>query len=302
MADSRIEVVLLGTGAPLPNPDRCGAGNVIIAGGTRVLVDCGWGSARRLFAGGILPSTIDVACFTHMHSDHITDMADFIIMRWTGGAQRPLTVYGPEGTRETMDGFMAALARDIGYRKAHHGDLLSDEGIKMVVHEVPATGDAAAVATAGDLAIESFEVDHYPVVPALGFRFRRAATSVVISGDTRRCDSLVRAAADADLLVCEAMNIGMMRGAADRVESLGNATTAGLLRDATEYHSPTEDVAAMARDARVKRLVLSHLIPAVPPSAEDAKAAFMSGMSDIYTGPIEMGYDLMRITVGSEEA
>lgn len=301
MADSRIEVVLLGTGAPLPNPDRCGAGNVIMAGATRILVDCGWGSARRLFAGGILPSTIDTACFTHMHSDHITDMADFIIMRWTGGATRPLTVYGPEGTRDTMAGFMAALARDIGYRKAHHGALLSDDGIRMAVHEVPATADATPVATASDIAIEAFEVDHFPVVPALGFRFRRGATSVVISGDTKRTDNLVRAAAGADLLVCEAMNLGMMRGAADRVESLGNATTAGLLRDATEYHSPTEDVAAMARDAGVKRLVLSHLIPAVPPSADDAKAAFMAGMSAIYSGPIEMGYDLMRVTVGEEE-
>lgn len=300
MADSRVEVVLLGTGAPLPNPDRCGAGNVVIAGSARVLVDCGWGSARRLFSGGILPATIDTACFTHMHSDHITDMADFIIMRWTGGAKRPLTVYGPEGTRQTMDGFMAALERDIAFRKAHHGELLSDDGIKTFVHEAPATPDAAHVATIGDLIIESFEVDHFPVVPAFGYRFRRGATSVVISGDTKRTESLVRASAGADLLVCEAMNIAMMRGAADRIETLGNATTAGLLRDATEYHSPTEDVAAMARDAGVKRLVLSHLIPAVPPSAEDAKAAFMAGMDEIFAGPIEMGYDLMRITVGSE--
>ncbi len=301
MADSRIEVVLLGTGAPLPNPDRCGAGNVIIAGESRVLVDCGWGSARRLFAGGILPATIDVACFTHMHSDHITDMADFIIMRWTGGAKRPLTVYGPEGTRETMDGFMAALAHDIRYRKAHHGALLSDDGIRTIVHEVEATPGPAPVATVGELTIESFEVDHYPVVPALGLRFRRGATSVVLSGDTKRCDSLVRASSGADLLVCEAMNIGMMRGAIERLRAV-NPTTAGLLQDATEYHTHTEDVAAMARDAGVKRLVLSHLIPAVPPTAEDAKAAFTAGMSDIFDGPIEIGHDLMRITVGHEEA
>ena len=42
------EIAFLGTGSPLPNPDRCGAGQVVIAGDAHVMVDCGWGAARRL--------------------------------------------------------------------------------------------------------------------------------------------------------------------------------------------------------------------------------------------------------------
>ena len=100
-------------------------------------------SARRLFAAGVFPMTVDTVCFTHMHSDHITDVPDFLIMRWAGGAQKPLTVYGPEGTQRMIDGFLAAMADDIRFRFAHHGDKLSQEGIKTIVHEVPATPDRA---------------------------------------------------------------------------------------------------------------------------------------------------------------
>ena len=292
---ANMELVLLGTGSPMPNADRCGGGQVIIGGGQRVLVDCGWGVSRRIFAAGMLPSMIDSLCFTHMHSDHITDTADFIIMRWIGGAQRPLQVYGPEGTRATMEGFMAALKLDIGYRLAHHGEKLSVEGAKVEVHEVPATPDPSPVATIGDMAIEAFEVNHFPVVPALGFRIRRGGTSIVISGDTNMCDSLARASQDADLLVCEAMNHQMMRAQIERIRA-ANANTAGLLEDAITYHSATIDIAHLSANAGVKRLVLSHIIPPIPNDAA-ATAQFAAGMSDIYNGEITVGHDLQRFEV-----
>ena len=105
-----LEVVLLGTGSPMYNPARCGAGNVVIGGETQVVVDLGWGAARRLAASNLgRGNTIDHLCLTHMHSDHITDIPDFLMQRWTGGATGPLTVYGPEGTRETVLAFQAGL-------------------------------------------------------------------------------------------------------------------------------------------------------------------------------------------------
>ena len=291
-----MEVVLLGTGSPMPSPNRCGAGQVVSDGSARVLVDCGWGVARRIYAAGMLPSMIDTLCFTHMHSDHITDTADFIIMRWTGGATKPLTVYGPEGTRATMDGFMAALKLDIGYRLAHHGEKLSVPGATVDVIEVPATAEASPVATVGELAIEAFEVDHFPVVPALGFRFRRGGRTVVFSGDTTACPTLAAASKEADVLVCEAMNTDMMRANIERLRAV-NPTTAGLLQDAIDYHSPVSDIAKLARDAGVKKLVLSHLIPAVPDEGPLAEQ-FVAGMSDIFSGELVLGRDLMRLDVG----
>ncbi|MBI2724055.1 MAG: MBL fold metallo-hydrolase [Chloroflexi bacterium] len=291
-----MELVLLGTGSPLPNPDRCGAGQAVVTPSARVLVDCGWGIARRAFAAGLMPPRIDALCLTHLHSDHITDIPDLLIMRWTGGATQPLRVFGPEGTQATIDGFLAGVAHDIAYRRAHHGDKLSARGVDCDVTEVPATADATPVAAMDGLTIEAFEVDHFPVVPALGYRFRHEGKTLVMSGDTKPCENLVRAAKGADLLLCEAMNIDMFRGNAQRLAAAGQTNTAALLEDATEYHSTTLQVAAMARDAGVARLLLSHIMPYVPTNPE-AIAGFTAGMSDIYGGPIEVGHDLMRTIV-----
>jgi ribonuclease Z len=292
-----IEVVLLGTGSPLPSPVRCGAGQVVIAGETRVMIDCGWGVARRLFGVQIVPQSIDVLCFTHMHSDHITDFPDFIISRWTGGATRPLQIYGPEGTRETVAGFLAALRRDIGYRLAHHGEKLSRAGIEVEVHELPATLSPVRALTHGGLEIESFEVDHRPVVPAFGYRVTLDGTRVVFSGDTTVCDSLRQASVDVDLLVCEALNVPMLERRVGALRDAGHTGVAALLADVPGYHAPTIAVAQLARDAGVRRLVLSHVIPPIPNEGPQV-AEFIAGMDAIYKGPIAVAQDMQRITVG----
>jgi ribonuclease Z len=291
-----MELVLLGTGSPLPSPDRCGNAQVVIAGDARVLVDCGWGAARRLFAALIPPPSINTVCFTHMHSDHITDVPDFLIMRWTGGARRPLTVYGPEGTRRMIDGFLAGLQDDIRFRFAHHGDKLSRDGITVHVKEFPATPDPSPVAEIDGLTIEAFEVDHRPVVPAVGYRMRCGGRTLVLSGDTNVCDSLTRAAAAADVFVCEAINMSLMAALRQRMLDSGNEHAASMLGDVPDYHITTHDVAKTANTAGVKHLVLSHVLPPIPNDGPIVDA-FVAGMKDIYDGPITVGRDLQRITI-----
>ena len=293
------DVVFLGTGAPLNNPDRCGCGQVIVAGDTQVMVDCGWGSARRIVPAGLRPPEIGIAVFTHMHSDHITDFPDFIFQRWTGGATTPLRIFGPPGTKETMEGFMAALRLDIGFRLAHHGDKLHPEGAKIEVTEIPATAWPNQFHVAGDLVLESFEVDHYPVVPALGFRFRADGRTAVLSGDTSLCDSLVGAAEGADLFVCEAMNQPMMTQLISMLEAMGRKREAGMMSDVPDYHISTTQVAEVARRSGVGELVLTHIIPPVPNDTA-READFMAGMAEIYGGPIRMARDTQRIAVGKK--
>ena len=292
----RFEVVFLGTGSPLPSPDRCGAGHVIVAGEQHVLVDCGWGAARRLLPAGVMPAAIDTAVFTHMHTDHITDVPDFLFLRWTGGATRPLRIFGPEGTRETMDGFMQALRRDIGFRQAHHGEKLHPDGIKVEVTEVPATATAERFESIDGLELESFEVDHFPVVPAFGYRFRFDGRTVVMSGDTSYCESLLHAAQGADLLVCEAMNVSMLSDRAAALRTMGRELQASLFEDVPDYHIATGDVAKLAQQAGVRKLALTHLIPPVP-SEGPGVTQFVRGMSDLYTGPIHVARDCERIAV-----
>jgi ribonuclease Z len=290
------DILLLGTGSPLPNADRCGAGQVIISGDDRIVIDLGWGAARRLFAGGIMMSTVDTLCITHLHSDHVTDIPDFAIMRWATGARKPLTVYGPEGTQSMMDHFLAAMERDIHYRFAHHGEKLSQEGIKVIVHEVPATADPRVAGKVGDVIIESFEVDHFPVVPALGYRVSAPGAVAVFSGDTKKCDNLTRAAKGADVLVSEALSPNVFTVMRERMRT-NNPHGAAVMDDVPDYHATTIEVAEMARDAAVKKLVLSHLIPPIP-NEGPLVDVFATGMADVFTGELVVGKDLMRFHVG----
>lgn len=292
----RFEIAFLGTGSPLPSPDRCGAGQVVVAGTTQVLVDCGWGVARRLRPAGFYPGSIDIAMFTHMHTDHITDVPDFLFQRWTGGATTPLRVFGPEGTQEMIDGFLLALRRDIGFRKAHHGDKLHPAGIKVEVTEIPATASPEPFLDLAGLRFESFEVDHFPVVPAFGYRAVFDGRTAVLSGDTSLCDTLLRASEGADMLVCEALNASMMSQRIDFLKAGGMTLQAGLLSDVPSYHINTREIASLASDADVGEVVLSHLIPPIP-NDDGQEAAFTAGMSDSYSGRIRVARDLQRIPV-----
>jgi ribonuclease Z len=292
----RFEIVFLGTGSPLPSPERCGAGQVVAAGDTQVLVDCGWGAARRLLPASVIPATIDTAVFTHMHTDHITDFPDFLFLRWTGGARRPLRVYGPEGTREMVEGFLMALRRDIGFRLAHHGEKLHPDGIAVEVEEIPASATAQRFLSLAGLEMESFEVDHFPVVPAFGYRARFDGRLVVLSGDTSFCPSLLAASQGADMLVCEALNSAMLQQRIDALRSRGVELQAGLLDDVPSYHIPTEEVAALAQEAGVGELVLSHLIPPISTEAAQVEA-FTRGMGDRFRGTIRVPRDTERIAV-----
>jgi ribonuclease Z len=228
----------------------------------------------------------------------VTDLPDLMIMRWTGaGATVPLTIYGPEGTQGMVEGFRAALAPDIRYRFAHHGDKLSKEGIECIVHEVPATPDVAHVANVGSIAVSSFEVDHWPVKPAFGFHVASGGASIVLSGDTKRCDSLVRAAKNADILVSEAMHIGMMKDRIAMLRKAGNERVAAMLDEACDYHVSILDAAEMAQQAGVKHLVVSHLLPPIPDEGPLVDT-FIAGASDVFKGKLTVGRDLQRFTAG----
>jgi ribonuclease Z len=294
----RFELVFLGTGSPLPSPDRCGSGTVIVAGDRHVLVDCGWGSARRLLPSGVRPSSIDTAIFTHMHTDHITDIPDFLFLRWTAGARNPLRVFGPRGTGEVFEGFMLALRQDIRFRLAHHGEKLHPDGIRVEVKELEASATPRVFLDEGGLRLESFEVDHFPVVPAFGYRAAFDGRTVVLSGDTAFCKPLLEAARGADLLVSEALNVSTLEQRRGALKASGATLQAALFGDIPSYHIATGDVAAMARDAGVGALVLSHVIP--PISNEQGQVdAFIAGMDHVFRGPITVARDGQRITVAS---
>jgi ribonuclease Z len=273
-----MDVVLLGTGSPIPDPLRAGPATLVRAGGSLFLVDCGRGVLQRLAAAGHGAGQLAALLLTHLHSDHITDLGDVITTRWvTTFVPSPLPVFGPTGTRQVVDATVAALAPDIGYRLAHHDDL--NEGPRVEVTEV----DEGALPLDGDVRIIAAPTDHRPVAPTVGYRIEHGGRAVVLAGDTVPCAGLDELARGADALVHTVIR-----------EDLVRAVPAPRFLDICDYHSTVEQAAMTAAEAGVSTLVLTHQVPAVAPGAEDEWRARAAKHFD---GRIEVGDDLLRIEI-----
>ncbi len=133
-------------------------------------------------------------------------------------------------------------------------------------------------------------------MPAFGYRLSFDGRVAVLSGDTSLCDSLAHAARGADMLVCEAMNLPMMEQRIAALKAAGMTRESGLLSDVPSYHIATDQIAALARDAGVGEIVLTHIIPPITNDPAQV-AAFGAGMSDVYTGPIRVAHDTERLPV-----
>ncbi len=141
--------------------------------------------------------------------------------------------------------------------------------------------------------ITMFEVDHSPVFPAVGYRFDCQGRSIVISGDTIMVPAMIEQSRGADILVHDTMNKGMVRMGLEGLRG-SNPRLASMGDEMMEYHADCLEVARIAQEAGVKTLVLTHLVPSIPP--EDAmEGLFIQGMDKIYSGTIIAGCDGMNI-------
>jgi ribonuclease Z len=247
-----MQVVILGSGSPLPDPERAGPSTLVRTSAGDVLVDCGRGVLMRAAAAGTSAGALRAVLLTHLHSDHLTDLNDVLTTRWvTSFAPSPLAVVGPPGTAGVVRAVESMLAPDVEYRLAHHDDLTwrppSD------VTEV----DDGPVLEDGAVRITAARTDHAPVRHSLAYRVDDGESAVVIAGDTRPCAALDALCAGADVLVHTAVR-------RDLIEGIGLPR----LNDVLDYHSSVPDVAATAARCGVATLVLTHLVPAPAPGTE----------------------------------
>ena len=284
-----LSITLLGTGSPIPSPDRAGPATLISAGqgesAEHYMVDAGRGVLMRLAAAGLGASDLTALLITHLHSDHITDLNDVITTRWIMTfVKTPLTVVGPIGTQSVVNHLLASLEPDIRYRTAHHQDL--DHRPAVTVIEVNEGVVELPNSQGGVVSITCGQTDHKPVEPSLAYRFDFDRASVVVAGDTLPCSGLDELCTGADALVHTVI----------RKDIIANLPMQRM-QDTLNYHSSPEEAAQTAAKANLSTLVLTHYVPPIPMGGTEDEWRALAAKH--FGGTIELGDDLLKVYVTS---
>ena len=277
-----IKVTLLGTGCPRPVMNRFGASTLIQAGSQTLLIDAGRGALQRLTQVKVGWQDVTGVLLTHLHSDHVVGFPDLYLTGWLidPGRSVPLPVWGPTGTTEMMSHITRAFVEDIRVRKIN--ERANPAGAVIQAKDI---GDGIVFETDG-VRVTAFEVDHAPIKSALGYRIDYAGRSVVLSGDTRVSENLMRHAAGTDLLIHEVLVPETLRRTGvppDRIPGI------------VAYHTTPEQAGELFARVRPRLAVYSHVCP---PTATEAD--LRGATRKTYDGPFELGEDLMVIDVGEQ--
>jgi ribonuclease BN (tRNA processing enzyme) len=293
-------VVLLGTqGGPNFNTERAESANAVIVDRTPYIVDLGEGALAAMRRAGIAFRNVGRVFLTHLHDDHSAGVTSFLSHQWSDGRITPTVVAGPFGTAKLVSAALEATEANATIR-------LIDEARKTNPADIFRGQDLAATPAPVEVyrdervTVSAVENTHFPAASkrrmpyrSLSYRFDCPGRSIVFSGDTAYSAELVRLARDADVFVCEAIEVASMRHAFERMVANGAYADnpEGVWDHIVGTHTSTADAGRMAAEAGVKLLALSHLIPgALQPIGDET---YIAGVREHFDGKVVVGKDLM---------
>ena len=273
--------MLLGTkGGPTPSAFRAPASVLLVIEGRPYLIDTPNGVAGQLAKAGVLLSNLRQIFISHNHSDHVIDAGTLVVLAWGAGLNSPVELHGPPPLKEIIRDSLAASRFDIATRMREEGRI----DLAPLVH-VSERSTGGVVYRDEHVRVTSALVDHYTVKPAFAYRFDTASRSIVLSGDTTYCPRLIELAHGADLLIHEAMYL-------PGIDQLAGENAPKLREHLLKSHSTTEQVGQVAAEAGVKKLVLSHLVPATPSITDEM---WLEGVRKHFAGEAIVGRDLQEV-------
>lgn len=277
----RFRITLLGTGTPRPIMQRFGPSILVEAGAEVLLFDVGRGSLQRLEQAGVPYARLTSVFLTHLHSDHVVGLPDLWLSGWLVSRRAaPLEVWGPAGTAEMVARLRDAYKFDLQIRV--EDDQANPEGGRLIATDI----EERVVLNRNGVTVKAFLVDHSPVKPALGYRVDYRGHCVVLSGDTRKSDNLIRHAKGVDVLIHEV-------AAADKNELVKSSLSRSILA----HHTTAPEAAAIFRETAPKLAVYSHIVLRGVATTDDV----LRETRRTYDGRVVMGFDLMTIDVFSRK-
>ena len=281
-----MELTVLGTGGPIPTLNRGGTALAIRIDGEPILVDCGPKTVYGLLEAEIDPSKVRNLFFTHHHIDHNASFFHFAISSWTLGRDS-LRIYGPDGTETLLEALETIYAEDISYRQelGYPADGITDIEVERVDTDF-------------ETRIQTCRVTALPVqhsITTFAYRFDTDdGNTIVFSGDTGRIQEMVSFSKGADILVHDA-GIGPVRTDTPTDGLVWTDYTEPMTEDKRDrleaVHCNARQCGAIAREADVETLVLTHLLP-----YRDTEA-MLDATAEEFNGQAIVGYDGLTLSV-----
>ena len=270
------KVVLLGTGTPVPDPDRSGPATAIVVDDRAYLIDFGPGVVRRAEAAALKkeipavePGNLKVAFLTHLHSDHTAGYSDLILMGWTSGRTVPLEVYGPSGLQSMTEHILQAYRIDIETRTNPEGNQRRfPDGWKVNAHEIK----PGVIYKDEKVKVTAFATKH--AMESYGYRFETLDRTIVISGDTNPVEETIKACDGCDVLIHEAQPLELLAKMPESIQAF-----------VAKYHTTTEQLAALTAKAKPKLLVIYHTVSFPPGIAPPRLLPPKAGADSLYASP-----------------
>jgi len=280
-SSAKTQVVVLGTGTPILDPDRSGPAVAIVINGAAYLVDFGPGVVRRAAAAArekkiaaLTPANLKVAFATHLHSDHTAGLADLYLSPAVEGRPGPLELYGPPGIAAMARHIQAAYVKDVAIRTQglERGNL---RAYRINPHEIK----PGIVYKDANVTVRAFAVAHGTWDFAYGYRFDTADRSIVISGDTAATEHVAQACHGCDLLLHEVYSLAWFQQRPPARQKYH-----------ARFHTSTAELAGIAQQAQPRQLVLYHQL--FRPSDNVDEVLIEEIRRAGYAGPVASAHDL----------
>jgi ribonuclease BN (tRNA processing enzyme) len=289
--------ITLGTqGGPIPLKTRSQPANLLVTRDGDYLIDAGDGVSEQLAKATVSLAQVKAVVLSHLHFDHTAGLFGVISLRWQTNINSPLTIYGPPGTKQLVDGILSSMGPAVEAGYAYPGEVHRpfQPGITVVEIRDGANFDL------GTTHVTAVKNTHYTFPPgsaddarfqSLSFRFATPGRVIAYTGDTGVSPAVEKLVHGADLLVSEMIDYdGVVAEIRRESPNMPPAALAGIERHLRDHHLTPRQVGDLARSAGVKAVVITHL--SGPELDGTRELDYIRGIGENFLGSAVIARDL----------